>query len=607
MATGLMAQTPLQLQMQDPGFGKVVHERPLPMVEYPAVYLEANPFVANAGRDTEEWIGLTRYDLQSNYSMGQRIYLFPDNTLSATFTYGMFDPGFSDRGTGYNYHNGSSWGPFPTQRIESMRTGWPSIAPYGANGEVVVSHMAAASEWYLIVAKRENKGTGAWTENILYGPDGAAGMLWPRMVTAGENNDVIHVIALTTPTGNGGTVYEGMDGAIVYSRSTDGGETWDIENVVLPGMGGDEYPGFSADTYGWAAPVGDVLAFSVSVGRTDGFIMKSTDGGDTWEKMLFYESLDNFMDGSVEYGTIGGTDGFHACVIDDNGMVHVAVGRQVHNVPGDGSFYYFPYSNGLLYWNETMPAMDTTIIGSEILDPSGVAEGYLLAELFDDGVNELLELETPNYFASLSSMPQLVFDHDLKILYCFYSAITLGYDNGMMNYRHIWLRWSDDYGQTWSPYTDLNDNFLNMFNENVYPSASPTINEYVHIIYQTDNSPGGAVRGENHPYNDNNITYLTVGKKVGLNEAVANVVGLEQVYPNPAQGMVNVVVNVDRPVKADVSLVNMLGQEVVTTTTYLGYAGAHQLRFDVSDLKTGIYFVRVKAGNSSVARKLVVK
>ncbi len=606
MAAGLLAQTPLQLQKQDPYYKQVIDEKPIPMVDYPAVYAPPNPYV-NVTRDTETWIGLTRFDLQSNYSIAPRIHLFPDNTIGATFSYGMFDPGFSDRGTGYNYFDGSSWGPNPTERIETIRTGWPSYAPYGPNGEIVVSHMAAAAEWYLVINKRETKGTGMWEESTLMAPPAAAGILWPRMITAGENNDIIHVIALTTPVANGGAVYEDMDGALLYSRSSDGGMTWDVENVLLEGMTGEDYPGFSADTYSWAAAQGDVLAFSVSVGRTDGFVMKSEDGGDTWTKMLFYESLDNFMDLNVNYGNFGGTDGFQSIVIDDNGMVHVAVGRQVHNVPGDGSGYYYPYSNGLLYWNETMPAMDTTIIGSEILEIEGVvAEGYLLAELFDNG-EELLELLVPNYYASLTSMPYLVFDPAEKILYCFYSAITLGYDNGETNYRHIWMRFSDDYGQTWSPYVDLNDNFLNMFNENIFPSATSTVNEYVHLVYQSDNLPGLAVRLESHEYTDNNIVHLTVGTVVGINEREANIVGLEQIYPNPAMDKVNVVVNVDKPVIANVSLVNMLGQEVISRTHSFGYAGAHQLEFNVNDYNSGIYFVKVQAGNNVVTRKLIVQ
>jgi hypothetical protein len=601
------AQTPFQMQKQEPLYSQILHERPVPLLEYPAVYTESNPYVATLNRDTESLIGLTRYDLQSNNSMAKRIYVFPDNTIGATFTFGMAEPGFADRGTGYNYFDGASWGPIPTQKIETIRTGWPSIAPFGENGEIIASHFFTTASNYIVFATRQTKGTGSWDEFSHFGPAASSGIVWPRMITSGENNNIIHLLALTVPIFNGGQVYEGLDGAILYSRSSDGGQSWDIDNVLLPGMTSANSKGYPADTYSWASPQGDVLAFSVSDGPYDGFIMKSMDGGDTWEKTIFYESLDNLLDFNVNYGIVGSTDNINACVIDDNGMVHVAVGRQVYDIPGDGNLYYFPYSNGLLYWNESMPPMDTTKVGSAILEPNGaVSPAYLLAEVFDNG-EEMLELEVPNYHASLTSMPQLVFDYDEKILYCFYSAITLGYDNGESNYRHIWLRFSDDYGQTWSPYMDLNDNFLNMFNENVYPSASPTVNDYVHVVYQSDNLPGGAVRGENHGYVDNNIVHLTTGTKVGIRESAANVVAVGQIYPNPATNRVNIIVQVDKPVAANISLVNMLGQEVISTTREFGYIGAHNIEFNVSDFKAGIYFVRVQAGNNAVARKLIVQ
>ncbi|MCB0806390.1 MAG: hypothetical protein KDC05_11375, partial [Bacteroidales bacterium] len=84
-------------------------------------------------------MGTTWYDLQSNSSNANRIYKFDDGTIGGVWTWAI-DPGFSDRGTGYNYYDGSTWGPAVTERIEEDRTGWPSYAPFGDNGEIVVSH-----------------------------------------------------------------------------------------------------------------------------------------------------------------------------------------------------------------------------------------------------------------------------------------------------------------------------------------------------------------------------------------------------------------------------------------------------------------------------------
>jgi len=62
----------------------------------------------------ESIIGTTVYDLQSNANVQNRIYAYPDGTIGATWTMGLTgSPGFSDRGTGYNYFDGFSWGEAP--------------------------------------------------------------------------------------------------------------------------------------------------------------------------------------------------------------------------------------------------------------------------------------------------------------------------------------------------------------------------------------------------------------------------------------------------------------------------------------------------------------
>ena len=109
---------------------------------------------------------VTRYDLQTNSANQNRFYWFADGTMGATCTWGAVETAFSDRGTGYNYYDGSAWGPQPTARIEgSTRTGWPSYAPLGATGECVISHASGTAPLYF--STRTVKGEGAWTMTTL--------------------------------------------------------------------------------------------------------------------------------------------------------------------------------------------------------------------------------------------------------------------------------------------------------------------------------------------------------------------------------------------------------------------------------------------------------
>ena len=57
-----------------------------------------------------------------------RLYLYEDGTIGAAWIRGYdgADP-WADRGTGYNYFDGTSWGELPSARIEDVKTGWPSM------------------------------------------------------------------------------------------------------------------------------------------------------------------------------------------------------------------------------------------------------------------------------------------------------------------------------------------------------------------------------------------------------------------------------------------------------------------------------------------------
>jgi hypothetical protein len=553
-------------------------------------------------------VGVTRYDLQSNSTMAKRIAVFPDGTMGATYTFGMLDAGqaYQDRGTGYNYFDGTSWGTNATERIEAQRTGWPSYQPYGENGEIVVSHSGITDG--LVFSHRDQKGTGDWQYFYLVGPAGHEDLLWPRMITSGEFNETIHVIALTAPTGNGGSVYEGLDGALLYSRSTDGGLTWDPENLIIDGLTSNEINGIGGDDYCWANPVGETIAFCTASAFGNGNVFKSTDNGETWDYFTFYNGPSPKWDNSFYIPPHGGLDGYYAVGLDDNGMAHVAAGRMIATCAGDETttYNYYPYSNGLLYWNETMAPMDTVSVSSGILDVSGVSPQYLLAEVQGNGEDTIVGVVS--YFSSLTSMPQLAFDPTNKILYAVYSSLSVGFATEDANFRHIWYRFSDDYGQTWSPYNDLTSDVFHIFSECVFPSVADNVTGQVNMVYQSDQMPGIYMRSptSDHAAVDNNIVHLAFNISVGVNETPANIISLEQLSPNPAHGVVDVLLNIDKAVNVSISLVNMLGQEVYTLNEQMVYAGAHSLKLDVSNYESGIYFVKVKAGSSVITKKLMI-
>lgn len=79
---------------------------------------------------------------------------------------------------------------------------------------------------------------------------------------------------------------------------------------------------------------------------------------------------------------------------------------------------------------------------------------------------------------------------------------------------------------------------------------------------------------------------------------------LHQNYPNPFNSRTNI--SFDLPESADVELdiFNILGQRVSRVVNSWKQAGTHQIGFDASNLASGVYIYRLRAGNEIISRKM---
>lgn len=555
-------------------------------------------------------VGETRYDLQSNSCPQNRFYRWPDGTMGATWTFGLLDAStFPDRGTGYNYYDGSAWGSVPTQRAESVRTGWPSYAPLGETGECFIAHTSTA----LNFAKRAVKGTGTWTEQVVSGPTGH-GYLWPRMITGGSDKNTVHLIALTTPTGNGGTPYQGLNGALLYSRSLNGGQTWDIQHALLTGMDTNFAKGFGGDSYAWMPPKGDTVAFLVGDDWLGFFMMKSVDNGTNWTKTTIWETPYPKHDGVTPTDTFYTMDGNMHGVFDADGIAHVVFGIQRAHNDGSGSFW-FPYVDGVAYWNSTMGPFTSANFKYTLNPDSLYNSGNLIAWFQDVNGNDTMDLifgtdGLGKYYCSLSSMPQLTVDPNGD-MYLVYSSLTEGKSNDLQNYRHLWGRAWFKNTQEWGEFVHLTGSIVHNFRECVFPSiASNSAGTAVHYIYQSDGQPGLHVRGDEDPPTDNTIVYAAAPKAdfgVGIAKPSNPISFVSQNFPNPFSGMTEVTISLDRRTTLSLDVYNLVGQKVYGVDKGNVSAGFHGITIDGSKLGSGIYFYTVTAGNHSVTKKMIVQ
>jgi len=570
--------------------------------------LPVNPTVKSSLTSIETEIGNTKFDFQTNGSMPQRIYEYNDGTIGASWAFGLTNPNYDDRGTGYNYFDGTTWGTIPTARIENVKTGYPCYAPWGSGGEIVVSHTNTSSG--LKIAKRTTKGSGTWTLSTKAGPSGHLNILWPRVATSGLNNEFIHLFALTAPEENGGTPLNGQDGALLYSRSNNGGSSWAINNVVLPGTDSTFYNSLHSDSYAFAKPVGNTLAFVYGNIWSDIFLLKSIDNGDTWTKTIIYQHPYPKFDEKTTLvtDTIFVCDNFLSVALDNTGAAYVFFGiqRVTNDVVNDSSFSLFPFTDGLAFWKEGQSPFTS-------LDPIDVnATGNLVGWTQDVNGNDTVMEFIANpavYFASVTSMPTTTIDQVNNKIYVFFSSVVEGLTNGFQNYRHIYVKRSDDLGATWTDFGDVTGDAAHNSDECVYPSVSPTSDQfYCHLIYQKDQKPGLSYDGDLDPAGNNAMVYLKYAKLgVGIDNNAGNINNVTQNYPNPFQGSTRIDVQLASACTLSLEVTNTLGQRVWSIPAMEGKQGQNSLTIDAKTLQPGLYFYTVYAGDSSVTHKMVVR
>jgi hypothetical protein len=569
----------------------------------------------------EEMLGSTTYDLQSNACVDNRLIRHADGTISAAWTMSaQFSTSYSDRGTGYNFYDGSTWDSYPNARLESSRGGWPSILATGSGKEIAITHNT--DNGYLLMTHRTSIGSGSWNEDIVSSIDSNGlyrDIIWNRAVIGGANQQTIHMVGVIANTALGGTIYNGLDGALVYYRSQDGGSTWDIKDLQLPTLDSTKYLGFSGDSYAIASN-GETVVVAYFGGLDDSAIIKSTDNGNTWNATSFLDfPVDKYApDAGIDLDNDGlmdslySTDGTGALLLDDNNMAHVFYGNMLLLDADltDGNTSYFASTNGLMYWNENMGADDyaSNPISSPSLWFSNL--GQMIASAQDtDGDNLLNYVDYPTYYMSLTCMPNAGIDANGNI-FVSYSELMENIDNGSQNFRHVNVIKSMDGGVNWSAPTDVTPhNAWSGAQECVFATIDRNVDDKIRLIYQKDFEPGLAVRGDEDIIDINEIIYLEIDttelSNTSTNISEISSLNTISIYPNPTASFTNV--NLYSSVNKNIilRLTNIIGKIVSEVNIHV-VSGNNNINLDVSNLKNGIYFINSESINESKSIKLII-
>ncbi len=618
----------------------------------------------NSSKDAEYLVDhqtmLTYYDLQSNGFVANRMHRFDDGTVGLVATYAQ-QSNWSDRGTGYNYYNGSEFlwdteeNPIPG-RVEGIKTGWPCYAPYGPNGEIIIAHTGDDLVYYT----RETKGEGEWQGDFhipnptdLPMPAAGATMTWPKIATSGANHDIIHVLGAVQDEDNLADTY------LYYSRSTDG-ETW--TTTMVPTLEDWATKAYSSDYYALATNgdhvaillVGDVMAHT--------YVIKSDDNGETWKQIEVWHNPYGGLDWENDPASVFGCEDCDiyctgpetgSIAIDNNGMVHCVFSAHEFYHDELGTSYTFAHGkgvDGIFYWNESMgpieapeftcpedgyvipsdphnafrlwwPAGDPSTneyIVRNLENPNAIVVGCVDPEFFSDISNDDIYFAQDYYsfWQGASSLPVLCIDESgaIAIAYSsidyqrksesnkYYRSIYVSYIEAPYRVGDHYASWTEEPGDVYLMEAKLQDadEFMHTYDEAIATMCPQnTTNMEFWFGYQADDTPGLLIpTGHTQTTaTDNNIWATLINPNLEGLNVEENVTASNTKMELYPNPAVNQL-NVRLENNAEISVYNIMGQNVLNMQ---GVKGVNTI--NVNDLNSGVYFI--SAG--TVTQKFIVK
>lgn len=178
-----------------------------------------------------------------------------------------------------------------------------------------------------------------------------------------------------------------------------------------------------------------------------------------------------------------------------------------------------------------------------------------------------------------------------------------------------WLRFyiSSDCGESWSLRKNIHGNSLS--SETSSTPYTPTSDEWIDVVI-TNITSASFVSNFRYRFsfendNGNNIYVddinLIVGDPVLNIEKLTSAIGNVEIYPNPAETVVNMNIDLLAHEDIEIQLLDITGRKVQSVFNGDLQAGSHQFNIDRGELKSGTYFLNVVSSKGTLQKRVVFK
>jgi len=397
--------------------------------------------------------------------------------------------------------------------------------------------------------------------------------------------------------GPDGQIYVSWAGplGLMFDRSTDGGTTWGNDIFVSDIPGGWDYaiPGIyranglpitACDT-GSTSPYKGNIYINWSDQRngadnTDVFFVKSTDGGNTWTSPLKVNDDNTTRQQFFTWMTIDPTTGFiYCCFYDRRNTTGAATDMYVaRSTNGGNTFENFKVSEssftptaGIFFGDYTNIAAYNRMVYPIWMRLDGYTLSVWTAIIQD--TTSSIPVELSDFYSNTSNG---------KVLLTWQTSTETnnrGFEIQRSNDQNNWMTigYVEGKGTTTEP---------NQFSYTDEPSLSGT---YYYRLKQVD-------------FNGR----YEYSKVLEVDLQIIKEFALEQNYPNPFNPVTTIGYELPKESDVAIKVYDILGKELTTLVKGKEQAGVHEVRFDGSQLGSGIYIYRMSVDNYTVTKKMIL-
>ncbi len=547
-------------------------------------------------------LGTTWYDYATNNVMGRtNAHAYGTGTDGIHFVFMKRQPDQNGpRYVTYDYWDESFGLFFGNQSItETQATGWGRVL--NGRDDEMISSLHGGGIW---VYQDAGEAAYSFSEILHVGTGG----VFPGIARLGDN--VVFMGQLANANWLGGdTVMISHD----YMATWTGHNFVPQDPVTTDAGMGEAWPTFdptdpTGNTFSYLFGP-DTITATLQLPQTGGsdWIATTTDGGATYTKtMIWYDDSVNAFDSSQYI-----IENFNQAnsMYTEDGNYHVVFGavQGVVNAVTSTAIDMFP----ILYWNKNDHKMIelTDAAHGRPADPivqaaladfrPGNGLGNAYPQLSEGPNGDLVcvwqQWEDDGAGGIITQIPAGGFEIFMTDIYGAYSA-----DGG--------ATWSEPFFVAGTP--NQSDVYPNLPKKFYYNTAGDSL--VLDLMYMWDTNPGTSLfDGGNDPsdcvWEYERVKVLKPGTGIDNGQHnIADNFNLAQNYPNPFNPSTTISFNLNQTGKVMLDVYNTVGQKVATLVNGKMTAGPHEVKFDGSNLASGLYFYKLTSGNVTMTKKMVL-